>query len=56
MCCVAIQACKQAGVITNLSAFDVEKGKKCQLMLSESLIYKVAKFVQGSQFLFFWLV
>lgn len=48
VCCVAIQACKQAGLITNLSAFDVEKGKKWFpiSVLLVGMIYTGAKALQ----------
>ncbi|KAH0530710.1 hypothetical protein TsFJ059_005305 [Trichoderma semiorbis] len=48
VCVVAIQACKQAGLITNLSPFDPEKGKKWfpVSVLLVGMIYTGAKALQ----------
>ncbi|RFU73644.1 udp-galactose transporter [Trichoderma arundinaceum] len=48
VCVVVIQACKQAGLITNLSAFDSEKGKKWFpiSVLLVGMIYTGAKALQ----------
>ncbi|KAH6609488.1 udp-galactose transporter [Trichoderma cornu-damae] len=48
VCVVAIQACKQVGLITNLSPFDTEKGKKWFpiSVLLVGMIYTGAKALQ----------